>query len=121
MESSRWASSCSFSTICERFSTLRGENPFVSLNASRIRRIGIVLILGELTNTWFGAWYAERVARISQWRGLTLNADWSINSWVIFSGLVRVAAGGCGGCGLTAMGIESFFVCNLLILHGLLK
>jgi molybdopterin/thiamine biosynthesis adenylyltransferase len=38
-----------------------------------------------------------------------------------------VAAGGCGGCGLTAdpnlmaMGIESFFFCSLLILHGLQK
>jgi hypothetical protein len=38
-----------------------------------------------------------------------------------------VAAGGCGGCGLTArsdltaMGIESFFVCSLLILLGLGK
>ncbi len=40
---------------------------------------------------------------------------------------LKVAAGGCGGCGLmagpglTAMGIESFFVCSLLILHGLGK
>ena len=39
----------------------------------------------------------------------------------------KVAAGGCGGCGLmagpslTAMGIESFFVCSLLILRGLGK
>jgi hypothetical protein len=39
----------------------------------------------------------------------------------------KVAAGGCGGCGLTArsdltaMGIESFFVCSLLILLGLGK
>jgi molybdopterin/thiamine biosynthesis adenylyltransferase len=38
---------------------------------------------------------------------------------------LKVAAGGCGGCGvtadpnLTAMGIESFFVCTLLILHDL--
>ena len=38
---------------------------------------------------------------------------------------LKVAAGGCGGCGLTAdpnltaMGIESFFVCSLLILHDL--
>jgi len=36
-----------------------------------------------------------------------------------------VAAGGCGRCGLTAdpnltaMGIESFFVCSLLILRDL--
>jgi len=40
---------------------------------------------------------------------------------------LKVAAGGCGGRGLTAdpnlmaMGIESFFVCNLLILHDLQK
>jgi molybdopterin/thiamine biosynthesis adenylyltransferase len=40
---------------------------------------------------------------------------------------LKVAAGGCGGRGQTAdpnlmaMGIESFFVCNLLILHGLRK
>jgi hypothetical protein len=41
--------------------------------------------------------------------------------------ILKVAAGGCGGCGLmarpdrTAMGIESLFVWNLLILHGLGK
>jgi hypothetical protein len=40
---------------------------------------------------------------------------------------LKVAAGGCGGCGLmagaglTAMEIESFLVCSLLILHGLEK
>ena len=40
---------------------------------------------------------------------------------------LKVAAGGCGGRGLTAdpnlmaMGIESFFVCSLLILHDLQK
>jgi hypothetical protein len=40
---------------------------------------------------------------------------------------LKVAAGGCGGGGLTAdpnlmaMGIESFFVCSLLILQGLGK
>ena len=34
---------------------------------------------------------------------------------------LKVAAGGCGGCGPMAMGIESFFVCNVLILHGLGK
>jgi hypothetical protein len=40
---------------------------------------------------------------------------------------LKVAAGGCGGCGLmagpglTVMGIESFFVCSLLILQGLGK
>ncbi len=40
---------------------------------------------------------------------------------------LKVAAGDCGGSGLmagavpTAMRIESFFVCSLLILHGLGK
>jgi Carbohydrate-selective porin, OprB family len=40
---------------------------------------------------------------------------------------LKVGAGGCSGCGLvaaadlTAMGIESFFVCRLLILFGLGK
>jgi hypothetical protein len=72
------------------FRSLKGENPFVSLNASRIRKIGIVLILGELANTWFGAWYAEQVTREISVAGLTLNADWSINSWVIFSGLILI-------------------------------
>jgi serine phosphatase RsbU (regulator of sigma subunit) len=70
------------------FSSLRGDNPFVSLNASRIRMIGVVLILGELANTWFGAWYAERVTREISVAGLTLNANWSMNGWVIFSGLI---------------------------------
>jgi hypothetical protein len=40
---------------------------------------------------------------------------------------LKVGAGGCGGCGLvaapdvTTMGIQSFFVCILLILLGLGK
>jgi hypothetical protein len=43
------------------------------------------------------------------------------------SQLLEVAAGSYGGCGLTAgpdptaMGIESFFACSLLILRGLGK
>jgi serine phosphatase RsbU (regulator of sigma subunit) len=70
------------------FRTLRDQNPFVPLNASRIRMIGIVLVLGELANTGLGAWYAERVTREISVAGLTLNADWSLNGWVIFSGLI---------------------------------
>jgi hypothetical protein len=70
------------------FRTLRNQNPFVPLNASRIRMIGIVLVLGELANTGLGAWYAERVTREISAAGLTLNADWSLNGWVIFSGLI---------------------------------
>jgi serine phosphatase RsbU (regulator of sigma subunit) len=70
------------------FRTLRDQNPFVALNASRIRMIGILLVLGELASKGLGAWYAERIAREISVAGLTLNADFSINSWVIFSGLI---------------------------------
>lgn len=70
------------------FRTLRDQNPFVVLNASRIRMIGVVLVLGQLASTGLGAWYAARVTREISVAGLTLNADLSINTWVIFSGLI---------------------------------
>jgi serine phosphatase RsbU (regulator of sigma subunit) len=70
------------------FRTLRDQNPFVALNASRIRMIGIVLVLGQLASTGLGAWYAERVTREISVAGLTLKADLSINTWIIFSGLI---------------------------------
>ena len=70
------------------FRTLRDQNPFVALNASRIRMIGIVIVLGQLASTGLAALYAERVTREISVAGLTLNADLSINSWVIFSGLI---------------------------------
>jgi serine phosphatase RsbU (regulator of sigma subunit) len=70
------------------FRTLRDQNPFVAPNASRIRLIGIVLVMGPLASTALGAWYAERVTREISVAGLALNADWSVNTWVIFSGLI---------------------------------
>ncbi len=70
------------------FRTLRDQNPFLALNASRIRMIGIVLVLGQLASTGLAALYAERVTREIRVAGLTLNDDLSINSWVIFSGLI---------------------------------
>jgi len=70
------------------FRTLRDQDPFVALNASRIRMIGIVLVLGALASTGLGGWYAERVTREITVGGLTLNADWSVNTWAIFSGLI---------------------------------
>jgi serine phosphatase RsbU (regulator of sigma subunit) len=68
--------------------TLRDQNPFVALNASRIRMIGIVLVIGPLASTGLDAWYAERVTREISVAGLTLSADLCINTWVIFSGLI---------------------------------
>ena len=70
------------------FRTLRDQNPFVAPNASRIRLIGIVLVMGPLASTGLGAWYSERVTREISVVGLTLNADWSVNTGVIFSGLI---------------------------------
>lgn len=70
------------------FRTLRDQNPFVAPNASRIRLIGIVLVMGPLASTGLGAWYAERVTKEISVAGLTLSADWSVNTWVIFSGLI---------------------------------
>lgn len=70
------------------FRTLRDQNPFVAANASRIRLIGIVLVMGPLASTGLNAWYAGRVAREISVAGLTLNADWSVNTWVILSGLI---------------------------------
>jgi serine phosphatase RsbU (regulator of sigma subunit) len=70
------------------FRTLRDQNPFVARNASRIRMIGIVLVLGVLANAGLGGWHAEGVIRDFSIAGLTLEADRSVNTWVIFSGLI---------------------------------
>jgi serine phosphatase RsbU (regulator of sigma subunit) len=70
------------------FRTLRDQNPFVVTNVSRIRTIGIVLVMGPLASTGLGAWYAARVTREISVAGLTLNADWSVSTWAIFSGLI---------------------------------
>ena len=70
------------------FRTLRDQNPFVAPNVSRIRLIGIVLVMGPLASTGLGAWYAEKVTKEVSVAGLTLNADWSVNTWVVFSGLI---------------------------------
>lgn len=70
------------------FQTLRDQNPFVQTNASRIRMIGIVLVLGELASAGLGAWLGASATRGISAAGLTLKADLSINAWVIFSGLI---------------------------------
>jgi serine phosphatase RsbU (regulator of sigma subunit) len=70
------------------FRSLRDQNPFVAPNASRIRMIGIVLVLGELASAGLGAWLAQRVTRDISVTGLTFKANLSINAWVIFSGLI---------------------------------
>jgi serine phosphatase RsbU (regulator of sigma subunit) len=70
------------------FRTLRDQNPFVALNASRIQMIGIVLVVGALVDAGLGGWYAEQVTKGISLTGVTLEADWSVNTWGIFSGLI---------------------------------
>ncbi len=70
------------------FRTLRDQNPFVALNASRIQMIGIVLVVGALADAGLGGWYAEQVTKGISLTGVTFEGDWSINTWGIFSGLI---------------------------------
>jgi serine phosphatase RsbU (regulator of sigma subunit) len=70
------------------FRTLRDQNPFVASNASGIRMIGLVLVLGTLATTAFRAWVASRVTGEISVAGLTFQREWSINPPVIFAGLI---------------------------------
>ena len=70
------------------FRSLRDQSPFVAANASRIRLIGIVLILGELGRSGLAAWLAATIARDVSIAGLTFTADPLPNKWVVFAGLV---------------------------------
>ncbi len=70
------------------FRTLRDQNPFVERNASRIRMIGIVLVAGQFASRALGALYAARIIREISVAGLTLTPDFSLNAWVILSGLI---------------------------------
>jgi len=45
------------------FRSLKEQNPFVAANVSRIRMIGIVLILGELGRAGLDAWLAAVFSR----------------------------------------------------------
>jgi hypothetical protein len=62
------------------FRSLTDQNPFVAANASRIRMIGIVLVLGQLARAGPLAWFAGRVTREISVTGLRLKGDMSINT-----------------------------------------
>ena len=70
------------------FRTLRDQNPFVAANVSRIRMIGIALILGQLAGGWAEAWLASQVAQDVSIPGVTLHADLSLNWWIVFAGAI---------------------------------
>jgi hypothetical protein len=75
------------------FRSLSDQNPFMAGNASRIRMIGIVLVLGQLARPGPLAWFAGRITREITIKGLMLKGDLSINTWVIFAGVILVMLG----------------------------
>jgi serine phosphatase RsbU (regulator of sigma subunit) len=70
------------------FRSLSDQSPFVAANASRIRMIGIVLILGELARAGLSAWLAATIARDVSIAGLTFSTNFLPNKSVVFTGLV---------------------------------
>jgi hypothetical protein len=70
------------------FGTLRDKDPFVAVNASRIRTIALVLIFGELIGTVAGGLAGYRVTGDISMAGLKVYPDYSFNSAVIFAGLI---------------------------------
>ncbi len=72
------------------FRTLRDQDPFVAKNPGRIRMIGLALIAGHLLVVLLGAWAAARLTRDVSLEGIVFEGGPSLNSWVLFSGVVLV-------------------------------
>jgi phosphoserine phosphatase RsbU/P len=67
---------------------LKEQNPFVAVNAARIRMIGIVLILGPLSGAAANAWLAGQAAKDVTVAGVTFRPELALNGWMIFGGLI---------------------------------
>jgi hypothetical protein len=72
------------------FRTLKDQNPFVKQNASRIRTIGVVLVLGEVANAVLLTWLAAWITRDVSVKGLTFQTQLALNFWVIFAGATLI-------------------------------
>jgi hypothetical protein len=72
------------------FRTLKDQNPFVPRNSTRIRMIGLALIVGQLASAGFAAWLAARVTREISVAGVAFDNVPSLNVWVLFSGVILI-------------------------------
>jgi len=70
------------------FSSLKEQNPFIAANASRIRLIAAVVILGEVLSKSLLAWSSAAVARDVSFAGLNLRSDLDLDGSILFLGLV---------------------------------
>lgn len=70
------------------FGSLKDQNPFISANASRIRFIAIVVVLGEILSKSLLAWSSATVANEVSLSGLKLRSDLDLDLTVLFLGLV---------------------------------
>jgi len=72
------------------FRTLKDQNPFVTANPSRIRMIGLALMLGQLISAAGMAWLTPRVTRGLSIAGITFENRLSFTPWVFFSGVILI-------------------------------
>ncbi len=70
------------------FSSLKQQNPFIAVNAARIRLIAIVVILGEVLSKSLLAWSSATVAKKISFSGLSLSTQLDIDGSILFLGLV---------------------------------
>jgi len=72
------------------FNSLKEQNPFIAVNASRIRFIGFVVIAGELLSKSLLAWSSASVAEELSVSGLKLRTDLDLDASILFLGLVLI-------------------------------
>ncbi len=72
------------------FRTLKDQEPFVSRNATRIRWVGLVLVLGQLFFAALAAWLAAWVTGGISVAGVAFENKPALNGWVLFSGVILI-------------------------------
>jgi len=70
------------------FNSLKEQNPFIAENASRIRMIAVVVILGEILSKSLLAWSSATMAGDISFSGLRLTSDLDLDGSILFLGLV---------------------------------
>lgn len=72
------------------FRTLKDENPFVAQNSSRIRLIGLALIVGEVATAGLAAILAARATSEISIEGVAFRNGLALDAWPLFAGLVLI-------------------------------